>query len=86
MLASHPAVRLGNETNVPMEARVRNESDILGLKPNHLKHHLELIIDLVETLFGPAARVHFVDTHNNLVNTKHQERREGVRAGGSVPL
>ena len=83
MVAFHP-VRLGNETIVPTEARVQNEPDLLGLKPNHWKHLLELILDLVELPFRPATLVHLVDTHS--ISGQHQVGRECMRAGGSFPL
>merc|ERR1719223_2518284 len=41
-------IRLFNKV-VSVKSRVRNEGDLLGLEADHLKHLLELFLDLIET-------------------------------------
>jgi hypothetical protein len=66
-------IGLGNQV-VSVESRVRNEGDLLGLETDELKHLNELLLDFVETFFGPVARVHLVDTNDELVNTEEVKK------------
>jgi hypothetical protein len=52
-------VGLGDEI-VAVKARIGDERDFLGLEPNQLQHLDEFVLDFVETVFTPAARVHLV--------------------------
>ena len=65
---------------VSVESRVGDEGDLLRLEADHLKHLLELFLDLVETTFVPLAGVHLVDADNELLNTEEVEKT-GVLAG-----
>mmetsp|Transcript_57629 Transcript_57629/g.122262 ORF Transcript_57629/g.122262 Transcript_57629/m.122262 type:complete len:241 (-) Transcript_57629:42-764(-) len=58
---------------VTVEARVGNERNLLRLEANHLKHLLELILDLSESSLVPVAGVHLVDANNDLLNTEKVE-------------
>jgi hypothetical protein len=65
---------------VSVESRVRNERNLLRLESNHLKHLNEFVLDFVETVLGPVAGVHLVDTNKNLFNTQKVEKT-GVLTG-----
>jgi len=65
---------------VSVESRVGDEGDLLGLEANHLKHLNELLLDFVESVLGPSAGVHLVDTNDELVNSKKVEKT-GVLTG-----
>ena len=65
---------------VAVESGVGDEGDLLGLEADHLEHLNELVLDLIETVLGPVAGVHLVDTNNDLVNTE-QVKKTGVLAG-----
>merc|ERR1719253_1469140 len=66
-------IRLFNKV-VSVESRVRNEGDLLGLEADHLKHLLELFLDLIETALVPSAGVHLVDANNDLFNSEKVEK------------
>lgn len=59
---------------VSVESRVWDEGDLLGLEANQLKHLNELLLDFVETVLGPLAGVHLVDTNDELLNSKKVEK------------
>jgi hypothetical protein len=65
---------------ITIETRVGDEGDLLWLEANQLKHLNELILDFVETVLGPVAGVHLVNTNNDLLNTKKVEKT-GVLTG-----
>jgi len=69
-------VNLVNQV-VSVESRVRDERDLLGLESDGLKHLNEFILDLGETVLGPVAGVHLVDSNNNLFNTQ-KVKKTGV--------
>jgi len=62
---------------VSVESRVRDERDLLGLESDGLKHLNEFVLDLGETVLGPVAGVHLVDSNNNLFNTQ-KVKKTGV--------
>jgi hypothetical protein len=62
-------IRLFDEV-VTVESGVRDEGDLLGLESNQLEHLDKFFLNLVETILGPAASVHLVDAHNDLLHTK----------------
>jgi len=68
---------------VSVESRVRNEGDLLGLEADHLKHLLELFLDLIETALVPSAGVHLVDANNDLLNSEKVEKT-GMLTGLSL--
>mmetsp|Transcript_13604 Transcript_13604/g.39202 ORF Transcript_13604/g.39202 Transcript_13604/m.39202 type:complete len:483 (-) Transcript_13604:100-1548(-) len=59
---------------VSVESRVRDEGDLLGLESDELKHLNEFVLDFVETVLGPVAGIHLVDTNNDLLNSKKVEK------------
>mmetsp|Transcript_17302 Transcript_17302/g.39801 ORF Transcript_17302/g.39801 Transcript_17302/m.39801 type:complete len:538 (-) Transcript_17302:171-1784(-) len=59
---------------VSVESRVRDERNLLGLVTDHLKHLNEFLLDFVETILRPAARVHLVDSNKNLFNSQKVEK------------
>mmetsp|Transcript_22409 Transcript_22409/g.73587 ORF Transcript_22409/g.73587 Transcript_22409/m.73587 type:complete len:325 (-) Transcript_22409:144-1118(-) len=59
---------------ITMESRVRNERNFLWLESNQLKHLYKFFFDLKEALFVPAARVHLINSHNNLIYTKKVQK------------
>ena len=65
---------------VAVESGVGDEGDLLGLEADHLEHLGELVLDLVESVLGPVAGVHLVDTDNDLVDSEQVEET-GVLAG-----
>jgi len=65
---------------VTLESRVWDERDLLGLVPNHLKHLNEFVLDFVESVFGPVAGVHLVDSNNDLFDTQ-KVKKTGVLTG-----
>jgi len=55
---------------VSIESRVRDERNLLRLVSDQLKHFNEFVLDFVETVLGPVARVHLVDSDKDLLNSQ----------------
>jgi len=70
----------GFDQVVAIESGVRNEWHLLRLVADHLKHLNEFVLDFLETVFGPVAGVHLVDTDNNLFDTQ-EVKKTRVLAG-----
>merc|ERR1719329_1315371 len=64
---------------VAVESGVGDEGDLLGLEADHLEHLGELVLDLVESVLGPVAGVHLVDTDNDLVDSEQVEETGVLR-------
>ena len=65
---------------VTVESRVRNERNLLRLESDGLKHLNEFVLDFLETVLGPVAGVHLVDTDKDLFDTQKVEKT-GVLTG-----
>merc|ERR1712176_1553590 len=70
----------GIDQVVAVESGVRNERDLLGLEADGLKHLHEFVLDFVETVLGPVAGIHLVDSNNDLFNTQ-KVKKTGVLTG-----
>mmetsp|Transcript_113899 Transcript_113899/g.318185 ORF Transcript_113899/g.318185 Transcript_113899/m.318185 type:complete len:207 (+) Transcript_113899:938-1558(+) len=57
-----------------MESGVGDEGDLLRLEADELEHLDEFLLDLVEPGLVPSARVHLVDSDEELVNSEEVEQ------------